>query len=142
MDEAAKVGEELVVAGGDAAELLEAVKEALDAVALLVQDGVVAMRLAPVPPRWDDEFSPGIEDGIVQVVGVVAPVGDDRAGCEALDQGVGLDHVALLAGAEQQADGVAQGIGGGVDLGGQAAFGAAQALGMCPPFSRRAPAAC
>ncbi|WP_422395643.1 hypothetical protein [Roseomonas mucosa] len=31
MDEAAKVGEELVVAGDDAAELPEAVEEALDA---------------------------------------------------------------------------------------------------------------
>ena len=81
-------------------------------------------------------------DAGVEAVRVIALVGQDVVGLEAVDQVFGAADVALLAGADQQPQRIAQAIGGGMDLGAQAAAGTAQALGMRPPFSRRAPAAC
>ncbi len=81
-------------------------------------------------------------DGGAEVVGVVAFVGEDMLGLEAIDQLGGATDVALLTRPAQQTYRIAQPVGGGVDLGAQAAAGTTQALGMRPPFCRRAPAAC
>ena len=48
-DEAHEVGEQLVVACGDAAELLELVEEALNDVALLIEFGVIGTLERAVP---------------------------------------------------------------------------------------------
>ena len=76
------------------------------------------------------------------MIGVITLVGDNGLGFEAFDQGVRLRDVVALAWPEQQADGIAERIGRGVDLRAQPAAGAAQALGMRPPLAIRAPAAC
>jgi hypothetical protein len=47
-----------------------------------------------------------------------------------------------LSGRADQPNRIAERIAGGVDFGAQAAARPAQALGMRPPFCRRAPAAC
>lgn len=76
------------------------------------------------------------------MVGVVALVGDCRFGLDAVDQVMGKGDVVALAGRGDQADGKAQRLGGGMDLGAQAAARPAQALGIRPPLTLRAPAAC
>jgi hypothetical protein len=50
--------------------------------------------------------------------------------------------VVALAGRADQAHRIAQGVARGVDFRAQAAAGATKALGIRPPFCRRAPAAC
>jgi hypothetical protein len=50
--------------------------------------------------------------------------------------------VVALAWRADQAHRIAKRIAGGVDFGAQAPAGATKALGIRPPFCRRAPAAC
>jgi hypothetical protein len=57
----------------------------------------------------------------VQVIGIVSLVRDDRFGFDAFDQGARLGDIVALARSEQQADGIAERIGGGVDFGAQPA---------------------
>jgi hypothetical protein len=60
---------------------------------------------------------------------------------QTVDQCLGLADIAGLSGCADEAYGIAKRFDGGVDLGCQAALGPAQALGIRPPFSLRAPAA-
>jgi hypothetical protein len=76
------------------------------------------------------------------MIGVVALVGDRDVRGEALDQLMGEGDVVALAWRADQAHRIAQSIAGGMDFGAQAATGATKALGIRPPFCRRAPAAC
>ena len=122
--------------------MLELVEEALDEVAFPVERLVGGVWPAAVTARRDDGLGPGLQDGVVEVVGVIGAVGDDGVGRQAIDQVVGAGDVVLLPRSRQQPCRIAEGVGCGVQLGAQAAAGAAQALGMRPPFSRRAPAAC
>lgn len=75
-DAAQKHGGELVVAGGQRAELLQAAKEPFDFVALLVFLLVVLRWVAPVGARWDHGFlAGGFEQRAngIAVIGTVAP---------------------------------------------------------------------
>ena len=73
-------------------------------------------------------------------IGVVGGVGYDEVGGQAPDQGVGLRAVAALAAGQGEPYGRPQATHGQVDLGAQAATGAAKGLIFRPPFL--APAAC
>ena len=83
-NEASEVCEELAVARSDAAELLEFGKEALDEVAFLVEPSVAGVRAAPFGSWRNDGNGSGVENGVVEVLGVVGAVGDDVAGFEAV----------------------------------------------------------
>lgn len=122
--------------------MFEFVEEAFDDVALLVEFGVVgALGLAVALGRDDDPRS-GFGDPIDEMVGVIALVGQRGLGLKALDEIVGEGDIVALARRADQADRIAERVAGGVDLGAQAAQRPAQALGIRPPFSLRAPAAC
>lgn len=140
-DEAHEVCEELVVSGCDASELLELVEEAFDAIAFFIDSAVVAVLVSALRHGRDDRDGTGIEDGIVQSIGVVGTVGEDMGGLQAVDQGLGLADIAVLSGRADETHGVAERFDGGMELGGQAALRPTQALGISPPFSLRAPAA-
>ena len=84
----------------------------------------------------------GLCDPVAEMIGVVALVGDRHVGGEALDQFVGEGDVVALAWRTDQAHRIAERIASGVDFGAQAAARPAKALGIRPPFCRRAPAAC
>lgn len=122
--------------------MLELVEEALDDVSLLVQVGIVVALFFSVALGRDDDFGSRPVDTVDEAIGVVAFVGDGGAGLEALDKIMGKGNVVALPGAGQQTHRIAERIAGGVDLGAQAAARPAQALGIRPPFERRAPAAC
>lgn len=122
--------------------MLELVEEALDAVSFLVEiDVVVALNLA-VAFWWNDDFDTGLGDPVCEVICVVSLVGDCRIGVDALDQVMSKSNVVALAGRADQADRQAKRLGGDVDLGAQAAARPPQALGIRPPLTLRAPAAC
>ena len=76
------------------------------------------------------------------MIGVVALVGDRDVCGETVDQFVREGDVVALPWRADQAHRIAERVASGVDFGAQAATGATKALGIRPPFSRRAPAAC
>jgi transposase len=79
-------------------------------------------------------------DRLAQRVGVVGRIGNDHLGRKPVDQRVGLRAVAALSAGQGEAHWGAQAANGQVDLGTQAAAGAAKGLIFSPPFF--APAAC
>ena len=122
--------------------MFEFVEEALDNVAFFVELGVAGSLDLAVALGWDDDLGAGSGDVLDQMICVIAFVGKCRLGLEAIDQIMGESDVVALSRAGDQADRVAQRIAGGMDLGAQPASRPTQALGIRPPFSLRAPAAC
>ena len=121
MDDALVVGQELVIAGGHAPELLQLVEEPLGQVPFPVKHFVVGVGCLAVGPGRDDGFGSRVVYGPTQVVGVVSFVGDHGFRLKAVHQLVAARDVVALARPEQQAHRVAQRVGGCVDLGAQAA---------------------
>ena len=78
----------------------------------------------------------------MDVLGVIDPVGNDRATGNTFDQGRAKQNLAAKSGTGDQTDEVAKAVGGGVELGAKPAFRPAKTLGIRPPFSLRAPPAC
>ena len=76
------------------------------------------------------------------MIGVIAFVGDCAFCLEAIDEFMRIGDVVALPWACDQADRKSECIARSVDFGAQAAARPAQALGIRPPFERRAPAAC
>jgi hypothetical protein len=134
--------EQLVVSGCNASELLEVVEEALDTVALLVEIGVVGSLDFTVALGRNDDLGAAFGDLFGKMVGIVSLVGNGRIGVDTVDQVMGKGDAVALSGRGDQADRQAECLGGGVDLGAQATARPAQALGMSPPLTLRAPAAC
>ena len=90
----------------------------------------------------DDDLGSYVGDLLVQAIGIVALVGDRGLGLEAVDERVGKGNVVALPWRANQANGKPERIAGSMDLRAQAAARPTQALGIRPPFSLRAPAAC
>lgn len=90
----------------------------------------------------DNDLGPGFDEAFAQMVGIIALVGKSCRSRKALDKVMGKGDVVTLPGRADQADGKAKGFGCRMDLGAQAAARPTQALGIRPPFERRAPAAC
>lgn len=101
--------------------MFEFVEEALDTIALLVELGVVgALKLAVALGR-DDDLGAAFGDPIDKVVGVISLVSDSSIGVDTVDQVMGQGDVVALLGRGDQANWKAKGLGGGMDLGAQAA---------------------
>jgi len=122
--------------------LLELVEEALDDVALLIEIAVVGALDLAVPLGRDDDLGSSFGDLIAQMIGVVALIADRGARIEALDKVMCEGDIVTLPGRTNQAERITERVTRGVDLGAQPASRPAQALGIRPPFSLRAPAAC
>jgi hypothetical protein len=122
--------------------LLELVEEALDDVALLIEIAVVGALELAVPLGRDDDLGSGFGDLIAQMIGVVALIADRGARIEALDKLMCEGDVVTLPRCTNQAERIAERVTGGMDLRAQPASRPTQALGIRPPFSVRAPAAC
>ena len=133
--------EELVVSCCDASELLKFGEHTLDEIALFVEGLIVVMRASSLGARWDDGDGPGLEDCIVEVLGVVGSVSDDVGRFQAGEQLSPVDDVAPLSWRQDQSDWKAQSIGYGMDLGAEAASGPAKALGLSAPLLIAAPEA-
>jgi hypothetical protein len=75
------------------------------------------VRSAPVGAWRNYGHGTRIENGVVEMLGVIGSVGDDGATGNPLDQGCGEQDFAAMARACDQADRIAETIGGGMDLG-------------------------
>ena len=109
---AEEVGEQLVIACGDPAEVFEFAEEPLDQIALLVEFDVIMMRPSALRPGRNDRLGALIEDGVVEMFGIIGAVSDDKAAGDAIDERGTKDDLATMAGTCDQPGGVAQRIGG------------------------------
>ena len=66
----------LVVAGGDAAEVLEAADGGLDPPPLAMAAPVVEAGVGAVAPSGDDRSGAGLAHGLAEAVGIVGALGD------------------------------------------------------------------
>lgn len=126
-------------ARGDAPELLELAKEPLHQIAAsveIVRDGALQADAALGRDMCDTTPS---RDPLDQGEAVVAPVGDDGAGCKRVQQEGGHRLVGCLPGGDVQPDRQAVLIDHGVDLGAQSATRTANGVILAPFFP---PAAC
>lgn len=131
-DEASIIGQELVIAGGDAAELLQVVEEPLDEIAFFAKRLVVGERRAAIGFGRDDRLGRTRKDSLAQVIRVITLVGDDGFNLETFDEVMRLCDVVALPWPEKKPDGIAERVGGGVDLRAQSAPRSAQTLASAP----------
>jgi hypothetical protein len=141
-DEAHEVYKQLVISCCDTPELLELIEKALDEIALFIEINVIGTLDFAVAFGRDDDFAFACGNLLMQVIGIVAFVGDGGCGGKSVDEFVCMGDIVLLSGAADQPDRIAQGVSRDMDFGAQTPSGAAQALGMRPPFFLAAPAAC
>ena len=121
MEEGVEATGKFVVSSCDTPELLEAIEESLDEVSCLVAVPVDFAFGIAIASRWDDRLGTGCLDDVDQGIAIVTFVGDDRAGRDGLNQGSPLRDIGHLAGCQDQANRVAQGIDTGMNLRGQPA---------------------
>ena len=117
MDESQEGGSELVIAGGDAPELLQPVEETFDVVALSIDAFLPAEALLPVG------FFGNVGDRTLgsnmrtNAIGIVALIGDhDRALVESFEQRLGGGRVMVVARRNQERDRTALRIDAGMDF--------------------------
>jgi hypothetical protein len=112
---------EIVVAGGNASELLDTVEEAFDQMAALVDMSVERTGGEAMGSRRDDSLTALFRYRRHEGIRVVALVGHDKPGDLILDQSAGLVDVGNLTRREDDAQRIAQGIYRDMQLGRQPA---------------------
>lgn len=135
MDGGEKVGCELVVASGDAAEVLQASEHALDCVASSVESSAERRLEAPVRLGRDVWGRAAVVDGFAHGIGVVAAVGDQQGASrqQGQERKSGAAVGRLTAG-QREGAWAAKLIGQRVDLGRAPAAADADCLRPFPPF--------
>ena len=104
--------------------------------------GVVGTFDRPVSLGRNDRLAAGLCDPVAEVIGVLTLIGDGGIRDEAFDQIMREGDVVALAWRTDQPNRIAKRIASSVDFRAQSAARPAQPLGIGPPFSVRAPAAC
>jgi hypothetical protein len=139
-----QAGEEIArgffIAGRDASELFDELKETLDEVALGIESEVAIASALAVRLWRDDRLDGSHFEALDEGVGVVALVAEEGFGLGFSREGFSLGDIVDLAAGEAERQRIAQGVDDHMDLGGQSAARAAYGL-VDPPFLR-APALC
>src|SRR5215212_8687590 len=131
LDEGEIIGVVLLEASGDGSEVLELVEEALDEVAVAVQEWAEGRNVDAPWHRFDVGPGPTIEQRPTQRVAIVGAIGQqDLPGADAVQHIGGAAAIVGLAFAQLQCDRQAVGINQRVDLGRQPAPRAPQASGL------------
>ena len=128
MDEREIAARQFVEAGEDAAVVLDEAEQVLDLVALLIEVPVGRALVDAGGFGRDHRQGSARRHGLQDRVGVIGLVGDHRCGRETVEQGQGLRGVALLPGGQAEGQRVAEAVGEGVQLAGEAAARAAKRL--------------
>lgn len=126
---------ELVVAGGDPPEVLDAAEHTFDGVAVPVKARGEATLPAPVDLRrdvWGRAHTLDFPAHGVAVISLVAM--QDRRTGHPFEQGVGRDAIRNLATGQQEGDGATGEVRQGMDFRGPAAPRTTDGLAALPPF--------
>jgi len=135
-----KIARGFFVAGRDASELFDELKETLDEVALGVE-GEIAIASDLTVRLWRDDGLDGSHfEALDEGVGVIAFVAEEGFGLRFSRKGFSLGDIVDLAAGEAERQRVAQGVDDHMDLGGRAA--ARAAYGLVDTCFLRAPALC
>ena len=140
MQSGKEVARGFFVAGRDASELFDELKETLDEVALGVEGEVAIARDLAVRLWRDDRLDGSHFEALDEGVGGVALVAEEGFGLHFGREGFSLGDVVDLAAGEAERQRVAQGVDDHMDLGGPAAARAAYGW-VDTPFLR-APVLC
>lgn len=139
-----QAGEEIAcgffVAGRDASELFDELKETLDEVAFGVEGGVAIASDLAVRLWRDNRLDGSHFEALDEGVGVITLVAEEGFGLHFSGEGFSLCDVVDLAASKTQRQRIAQGVDDAMDLGGRAATRAAYGLVETPFLS--APALC
>ena len=119
---------EFVVTRGDASEMLEASKEALDQIASAVEMPIEFARRQSIGPGRNHGLGASRFDSGHKMVGVVSLVGRHSLSRQILDQCRGVVDIRVLPGRKNDAQRIAQRIDGNVQFGCQSAARAADFL--------------
>jgi len=140
MQSCEKIACGLLVAGGDAAKLLDYIEKAFDEVSLAVKREV-AVPFDLAVGFWRDHRLDGARcEAGDEAVCIISLVGEKGIGLGLGSQSFGLGDVVDLAAGETECQGISQGVDDGMDFGRQAAARAAYGLVLTPFL--RAPALC
>ena len=140
MQEGVESASELVVSGGEAAKLLEAIEESLDEVARFIAMPINGTLGFSITPRGNDRFCAGVLNGINQFVAVVAFVGNNSFGVDSFNKRSTLGDIRDFTAGKNQTQGIAQRIDACMNLGCQSASRTTDRLIATVFFG--APAAC
>ena len=131
-----EVAGSLIVAGGDAAPILQSVEGALDDVAVLVSDGIERARIAGACLGRNDRLTALQGEEIVHVGSTIGFVTDQPSrGQHQSQEGAGTNNIVHVAGGQQHRVEPTDGIAERVDFGGPPAARAADRLILLPPFA-------
>lgn len=122
IEEASVVSCEFVVTCSDAAEVFDLAEEALNQVAVLVDCGVEATPTCGCGSTRNDRFRPRRCDGVHGALAVITLVSQHMARRQTIEEPLDLGDVIAFPASQNEANGIAQRIGGGMNLGAQAAF--------------------
>src|SRR5215470_13557267 len=128
-----------VIARGDAPEMFDFVDEELDEMALLVEMAIVRDCARTAGVGRDHGGYAAVCEMSAKPIGIEGLVSDDVVGGQASNQGFGLSRLVHLSGRVEQAQHIAEGINGDVNLRAQPSARASDRLLLNPPFP---PAAC
>ena len=123
-----------VIAGGKAATVFEPIEGALNPVPLLVERPVIGPGHAAPGPGRNHRRGPLALNGLNEVLTIIAFVGNDVAGAEAVEQRPGLRTVVPLPSSDQKANGAPLAIHSQINLGCQSASGTPHSRLPVPPF--------
>ena len=137
MDEAEEAGGGVVVAGSNAAAVLQSVDAALNAITQGVDRSLDAVLNTPVALCWDLRLPATVADIPSDGIAVVAAVGEqDARVAVAFIYQLGIGRaVVRLARRQRQADRQAISVGAQMDLGRKATARAPKTLAVSPPFA-------
>ena len=135
MNSGQEISGELVISGGDAAEVLEPAKAAFDDISAFVGAFVEAMDDDTVGFIGDDRLSAATNDFAAKIVAVIPFVGEERAHGWRERQDIGRRRdIGILAWGQMQHDRPAERIAQRMDFCRAASARAADCLIMLPPF--------
>src|SRR5215471_5661677 len=138
-DEGSKGCDGFVIACGDTPKVLNLVDEELDEMTLLVEMPIVRNGARTAGFGGDDGSHVALREHSAKVIGIESLVAEKVLGRQAINQGFGLGRLVHLSGREKQAQDIAEGIDGNVNLGAQTSTRSPDRLLLNPPFP---PAAC
>ena len=135
MNSSQEIPGELVVSGGDAPEVLEPAKAALDDISALVGAFIEAMNDDAVGFVWDYGRGAATNDFAAKIVAIIAFVGEERAHGRRERQNIGRRRdIGILAWGQMQDDRPAERIAQRMDFCRAASARAADCLIVLPPF--------
>jgi len=128
---AQEVGGQFLEAHGNAAVVLDALKEVLDETAVLVEMAVEFSRLFTAGSGRNDGRAALRASLLDDGIGVVALVADDVGIMNASEQLLGLGHVVDLAFSDVEMNWISEGVDTRMNLRGWSATGTSDRLGSC-----------